>query len=212
MDGPLGTLDTLAFDHFWFEVKKRLFIALTLAFFFWWLHLRFQNHKSGVNIVRWPCLTKHVIIISVCCHRSYSHHHCTTTLSGQSNVSESLCSDTWAYFTSTLCCPQTYTHTSGPFWTSYTLAKTPCGQHRPSAGSRHFSIIAFIIQATSLFLSQLLYPCFPFLSVFFPFISPLPLKGGVGNFGETSLSALESPYRAPPPTHTNVHTTNEGTR
>ena len=49
------------------------------------------------------------------------------------------------------------------------------------------------------------------------------LKGGVGNFGETSSSALEFentqpeknlplPYRAPPPTHTNAHMTNEGTR
>ena len=52
------------------------------------------------------------------------------------------------------------------------------------------------------------------------------VKGRVGKNGETSLSALEFestwriksapsfrlPYRAPPPTHTNVHMTNEGTR
>ena len=52
------------------------------------------------------------------------------------------------------------------------------------------------------------------------------VKGGAGHFGETSSSALEFenstkytagrnlllPYRAPPPTHTNAHMTNEGTR
>ena len=52
------------------------------------------------------------------------------------------------------------------------------------------------------------------------------LKGRVGKNGETSSSALEfestqpkkicpflqTSYRAPPPTHTNAHMTNEGTR
>ena len=52
------------------------------------------------------------------------------------------------------------------------------------------------------------------------------LKGRVGKNGETSSSKLEFestqpkkicpsfrlPYRAPPPTHTNAHMTNEGTR
>ena len=48
-------------------------------------------------------------------------------------------------------------------------------------------------------------------------------KGGVGNFGETGSRSLDFentqpeknlplPYRAPPPTHTNAHMTNEGTR